>query len=80
MPKRQVMRFQATAPRIPDKTRVRASAVGSPSRLTNPPIVSATAVPTISGPRNSNTATRQTARTGVMAREAMTVATMFEAS
>ena len=46
----------------------------------NEPMVLATAVPASSGPRNSKNATTQTAWMGVMAREAMTVATMLEAS
>ena len=44
------------------------------------PIVFATAVPTINGPRNSKIATRTTAFDGVMALDAMTVAMMFDAS
>ena len=43
-------------------------------------MVSATAVPASNGPRYSKVATMMTACTGVMAREATTVAMMLEAS
>ena len=49
-------------------------------RVTNLPMVLATAVPPSNGPRNSKVPTMITACTGVMARDAMIVATMLAAS
>lgn len=80
MPNHQVPRFHTMAPMIPQKMTVTAFSAGSGDTSTNLPIVLATAVPPRMGPRNSNVATITTAWIGVMAREAMTVATMFEAS
>jgi hypothetical protein len=59
---------------------VRAAMRGTSSSTTNLPMVLATAVPPSSGPRNSKTPTISTACTGVMAREAITLATMLAAS
>ena len=60
--------------------RIRCIASGSIREVTNVPMVLATAVPPSSGPRNSKKATSSTACTGVIAREAMTVAMMLAAS
>ena len=80
MPKYQVARFQTMAPSSP-QTRIARESVGrTPSSVTNLPMVLATAVPPSRGPRNSKTPTMTTACTGVMAREAITVATMLAAS
>ena len=80
MPNHHVPRFQTIAPMMPQKITVTALTGSTPSRLTNLPIVFATAVPPRMGPRNSKVATMTTACTGVIARDAMTVATMFDAS
>ena len=80
MPKYQVPRFQTMAPMSP-QSRIDSDSTGAtPSSVTNLPMVLATAVPPSSGPRNSKMPTISTACAGVMAREAMTVATMLAAS
>ena len=80
MPSRHVRTFQKTAAKIPQMMTATALIGGRSERSTKLPIVFATAVPTINGPRNSKIATRTTAWTGVMALDAMTVAMMFDAS
>jgi len=57
-----------------------ASCGSTPFRSTTVPIVLATAVPPSKGPMNSKKPTIRTACTGVIARDAMTVATIFAAS
>ena len=68
------------APTSPQRRMDSESTGATPSRATNLPIVLATAVPPSSGPRNSKTPTMTTACAGVMARDAITVATMLAAS
>lgn len=80
MPNHQVPRFQAMAPVTPARMMPSEATPASEPTSMNVPMVSATAVPPRSGPRNSKTATTMTAWIGVMARDAITVATMFEAS
>ena len=79
-PRHQVSRFQAIAPISPASTTTIAWLAARLLRSTKPPMVLATAVPPSSGPRNSKTPTTATACPGVMAREAMTVATTLAAS
>ena len=80
MPSHQVPRFHAMAPSRPHSTIISASTRSISSSVMNLPMVLATAVPPSSGPRNSKKATSSTACTGVIAREAMTVAMMLAAS
>jgi hypothetical protein len=80
MPRHQVTRFQVMAPSSPHSTIVSAVTGLTSSSVTKLPMVLATAVPPSSGPRNSKNATTSTACAGVMAREAITVATMLAAS
>lgn len=68
------------APTMPERTITTAVPGSRVPTSMNLPIVFATAVPPRIGPRNSNSATTQTAWIGVIAREAMTVAMMFDAS
>ena len=80
MPRHQVSRFQTIAPSSPH-SRIESERTGAASeRSMNLPMVLATAVPPSSGPRNSNAPTMMTACAGVMAQEAITVATMLAAS
>ncbi len=80
MPSHQVPRFQTMAP-IRPQSRIDSEISGATSSsVTNLPIVLATAVPPSNGPRNSKVPTITTAWTGVIARDAMTVATMLAAS
>jgi hypothetical protein len=80
MPNHQVIRFQKMAPDKPHRMTVTERTAPMSSKLTNLPMVLATAVPPRIGPRNSKVATMTTAWTGVRAREAMGVAIMLEAS
>ena len=80
MPNHQVPRFQVMAPTMPQRMIAMASSDCRSLISTNLPMVLATAVPPSTGPRNSKIATMMTACTGVIAREAMTVAMMLEAS
>ena len=68
------------APTMPERTMMTARPGSRLPTSMNLPMVLATAVPPRIGPRNSKTATTTTAWTGVIAREAMTVAMMLEAS
>ncbi len=65
---------------IPQKITTIALVASRSPTSTNLPIVFATAVPPRIGPRNSKMPTTITACTGVIAREAITVAMMFAAS
>ena len=78
MPKYQVPRFQTMAPRRP-QSRMEGSTGATPSRTTNLPMVLATAVPE-QRPKKLEDAHHHHGRAGVMAREAITVATMLAAS
>ena len=80
MPNHQVPRFHVMAPMMPQSTMIIAVFCGRVPTSMNLPIVLATAVPPRIGPRNSKVATMMTAWTGVIARDAMVVAMMFEAS
>lgn len=80
MPFHQVTRFQVMAPSSPHSRMVSAAVGAMPSSRTKLPMVLATAVPPSSGPRNSKKPTTSTACAGVMACEAITVATMLAAS
>jgi hypothetical protein len=80
MPKYQVPRFQTMAPTSPLIRMANDRTACTSPRVTNLPIVLATAVPPSRGPRNSKVPTMMTACIGVMARDAMIVATMFAAS
>ena len=80
MPKYQVARFQTMAPTRPHIRIASESTACTSPRVTNLPIVLATAVPPSKGPRNSKVPTMMTAWIGVIARDAMIVATMLAAS
>ena len=79
-PRHHVIRFHTIAPTSPASKMANARSAGKLPRSTKPPIVFATAVPPSSGPRNSKVPTTITARAGLIARDAITVATTFAAS
>lgn len=80
MPFHHVTRFQTMAPPKPLTRTVRDITGGRSSRVTNLPMVLATAVPPSRGPRNSKTPMIATAWIGCIALDAITVATMLAAS